>query len=141
MLDYPQLLLLGAFAGLTIFLGLPLAVVQSIGSKMKGFLNAIAIGILIFLTIDVFGHAWEPVIAAATLAFAGRGSMGDAALYLLTMFGGMAVGLLGLTWYETRYVKGPPLPRIAPDAYDCPIARPSLKLCAPIPIVIIIASR
>ena len=112
MIDYPQLLLLGAFAGLTIFLGLPLAVVQSIGSKMKGFLNAIAIGILIFLTIDVFSHAWEAVGDAATGAFAGRGSVGDAVLYLLAMFGGMAVGLLGLTWYETRYVKESPRSRI-----------------------------
>ena len=105
MIDYSQLLVLGAFAGLTIFLGLPLAVFQSVSSRMKGFLNALAIGILIFLTVDVLGHAWESAAGAASAAFVGKAPAGDAVLDLLAMFGGMAIGLLGLTWYETRYMK------------------------------------
>jgi ZIP family zinc transporter len=52
---------LGSIAGFTIFLGLPLAVLQNVSSKKKGFLNAIAIGILVFLIIVVFGHAWDSV--------------------------------------------------------------------------------
>lgn len=105
MIDYFQLLLLGGFAGLTIFLGLPLAVFQSVSSRMKGFLNALAIGILIFLTVDVLSHAWESAADAASTAFVGKAPVGDAVLDLLAMFGGMAIGLLGLTWYETRYMK------------------------------------
>lgn len=105
MIDYFQLLLLGAFAGLTIFLGLPLAVFQSVSSRVKGFLNALAIGILIFLTVDVLGHAWESAVDAASSAFVGKSPVGAAVLDLLAMFGGMAIGLLGLTWYETRYMK------------------------------------
>ena len=105
MINYSQLILLGAFAGLTIFLGLPLAVFQSVGSRMKGFLNALAIGILIFLTVDVLGHAWESAADAASAAFVGKAPVGDAVLDLLAMFGGMAIGVLGLTSYETRYMK------------------------------------
>lgn len=105
MIDYPQLLLLGAFAGFTIFLGLPLAAIQSVSSKKKGFLNAVAIGILIFLTVDVFSHAWESAEHAASSAFAGTAPLGDALLDLLAMFGGIAIGLLGLAWYGTRYMK------------------------------------
>jgi len=105
LIDFPQLLILGAFAGLTIFLGLPLAVIQRVSLKMKGFLNAVAIGILIFLTVDVFSHAWESTADAARTAFAGTSSIGDAGLALLAMFGGIAIGLLGLTWYGTRYMK------------------------------------
>ena len=56
--DYWQLLLLGAIAGFTIFLGLPVARLQHLSPKKKGFLNAIAIGILVFLIIDVFSHAY-----------------------------------------------------------------------------------
>jgi ZIP family zinc transporter len=97
--------MLGPFAGLTIFLGLPLAVFQSVSSRVKGFLNALAIGILIFLTVDVLGHAWEFAADAASAAFVGKAPVGDAVLDLLAMFGGMAIGLLGLTWYETRYMK------------------------------------
>ena len=105
LIDFPQLLILGAFAGLTIFLGLPLAVIQRVSLKMKGFLNAVAIGILIFLTVDVFSHAWESTADAARTALAGTSSIGDAGLALLAMFGGIAIGLLGLTWYGTRYMK------------------------------------
>lgn len=105
MVDFLGLLLLGAFAGLTIFLGLPLAVIQSVDSKKKGFLNAIAIGILIFLIVDVFSHAWESADETASSAVAGTASVGDALLALFAMFGGIAIGLLGLTWYGTRYMK------------------------------------
>ena len=59
MIDYWQLLVLGAIAGFTIFLGLPLAGLQNLSLRKRGFLNAFAIGILVFLIIDVFGHAWE----------------------------------------------------------------------------------
>jgi ZIP family zinc transporter len=110
LIDYLQVLLLGAFAGLTIFLGLPLAVIQSVSSKKKGFLNAVAIGILIFLTVDVLSHAWESATYTASRAFVGKSPVGDAALDLLAMFGGMAIGLLGLTWYGTRYMKETFLP-------------------------------
>jgi ZIP family zinc transporter len=78
LINYLQLLLLGAFAGLTIFLGLPLAVAQSVSPKKKGFLNAFAIGILIFLIVDVFGHAWEPTADAASSAFLGKSPTEDA---------------------------------------------------------------
>ena len=78
---------------------------QSVSSRLKGFLNALAIGILIFLTVDVLGHAWESAAVAASAAFVGKAPVGDAVLDLLAMFGGMGIGLLGLTWYETRYMK------------------------------------
>ena len=76
---------------------------------MKGFLNALAIGILIFLTVDVLSHAWESTAEAASTAFMGKSPAGDAVLDLLAMFGGLAIGLLGLTLYETRYMKESPV--------------------------------
>jgi zinc transporter, ZIP family len=100
--------LLGAIAGFTIFLGLPLAALQNVSGRTKGFLNAIAIGILIFLVIDVFSHAWETAGQAASNAFAGKASVGLAATDLLGLFGGLAIGLLGLVFYEARYMKGAP---------------------------------
>jgi len=53
-MDYWQLLLLGSIAGFTIFLGLPVSGFQHLCIKKKGFLNAFAIRILVFLIIDVF---------------------------------------------------------------------------------------
>ena len=110
MVNYPQLLVLGAFAGLTIFLGLPIAFLQRVSLTVKGFLNAFAIGILIFLTIDVFSHAWQSTAGAVFNAFIGKSPVGNAVLDLLAMFGGLAIGLLGLTWYGCRYMKDTPQP-------------------------------
>jgi ZIP family zinc transporter len=104
MIDYPQLLLLGGIAGFTIFLGLPLAVLQNASPRKKGFLNAIAIGILVFLIIDVFSHAWNTASSAAADAFVGKTPTGGAVLDLLAMFGGIALGLLGLVVYEAKYM-------------------------------------
>jgi len=106
-MDYWQLLLLGSIAGFTIFLGLPVAALQHLSIKKKGFLNAFAIGILVFLIIDIFSHAWESASTAASDAFAGKAPVGSTLLDLLAMFGGLAIGLLGLVWYESKYMKKP----------------------------------
>src|SRR3954463_7743725 len=103
-MDYWQLLLLGSIAGFTIFLGLPLAVLQNLSPRKKGFLNAFAIGILVFLIIDVFSHAWESTEEAASDALAGKTSIVDATIALLALFGGLGIGLLGLTWYESKFM-------------------------------------
>ena len=72
--------------------------------QKKGFLNAFAIGILVFLIIDVFSHAWESTEEAASNALAGKTSFVDASLALLPLFGGLGIGLLGLTWYENKFM-------------------------------------
>jgi len=98
--------LLAAIAGFTIFLGLPLARLQNVSPNRKGFLNAIAIGILVFLIIDVFGHAWESVGGIALDTFSGKAALGTGVPSILALFGGLAIGLLGLVFYETRYMCG-----------------------------------
>ncbi len=63
-----QILLLGAIAGLTIFLGLPLGRIRNPALGLRAFLNAVAVGILVFLLWDVFSQGIEPVEAAVTKA-------------------------------------------------------------------------
>jgi uncharacterized membrane protein YqjE len=58
-MDYFQLLLLAATAGFTIFLGLSLSIFQNISASKKRLHNAFVIGILVFLLVNVFGHAWD----------------------------------------------------------------------------------
>ena len=103
-IDYWQLLLLGAIAGFTIFLGLPLARLQNVSPKKKGFLNAIAIGILVFLIIDVSSHAWESVGNVAQGTYSGKVSLVTGIPTILALFGGLAIGLLGLVLYENIYM-------------------------------------
>ena len=105
MLDYAELLLLGAIAGLTIFLGLPLALLRNVSQRKKGFLNALSMGILVFLIVDVLSNAWNPTKAAAIGSYQGMSSFMSAASDLIALFGGLGLGLLGLAFYEQRYVR------------------------------------
>lgn len=102
MVDITELVVLGSIAGFTIFLGLPVALL-GVGDRVRGFLSAFAVGILIFLIVDVFSHAWDLTTASATAAFKG-GSAQGAALDLAVMFGGLTIGLLGLVAYERSYM-------------------------------------
>ena len=61
-----QILALGAIAGLTIFLGLPIGRMQNVSAETKAFLAATATGILIFLLWDVLSEAVGPVDFVAT---------------------------------------------------------------------------
>ena len=105
MIDYWQLVLLGSIAGFTIFLGLPIAALQNLSATKKGFLNAFALGILVFLIIDVFSHAWESAEGSASAVLEGKFTIENAILNLFAMFGGVAIGLLGLVLYETKMMK------------------------------------
>ena len=105
MVAYTQLLLLGGIAGFTIFLGLPVAALRSVSSRTKGFLNAVAIGILVFLTVDVFSHGWEAVQLTVIGAYAGTVPFSSALLAVVMMFAGIAIGLLGLVWYGARFTR------------------------------------
>jgi ZIP family zinc transporter len=53
----PEIVGLGAIAGFTIFLGLPIGRLRNPAPRIQAFLNAIAIGILVFLLFDVLAKA------------------------------------------------------------------------------------
>ncbi|MDA4119870.1 MAG: hypothetical protein OK436_04725 [Thaumarchaeota archaeon] len=107
MVDLLELVLLGSVAGFTIFLGLPVALL-GIGDRIRGLLNAFTVGILLFLIVDVFSHAWNLTTISAVTAFQSGGSVGTAITNLALMFGGITLGLLGLVAYERSYMgKGP----------------------------------
>ena len=59
-----ETLILGAIAGLTIFLGLPFATMRNVSRRWIAFLNAVAIGVLFFLLFDILRQAGEPIVEA-----------------------------------------------------------------------------
>jgi zinc transporter, ZIP family len=90
-----QILFLGAVAGFTIFLGLPVGRMQSVSLGVKSFLSAMATGILIFLFWDVMTAAVEPIEGALTEGNDGR------FLWLAALLTcGFTVGLLTLALYD-----------------------------------------
>jgi zinc transporter, ZIP family len=99
-----ELFLLGGLAGLTIFLGLPLALVRRVSDRVKGLLNATAMGILVFLIVEVLSQAWGSTVARVESVLAANGSAVAATPTLAAMFGGLAIGLIVLVLYERRYL-------------------------------------
>jgi ZIP family zinc transporter len=93
-------LLLGFIAGVTILLGLPVGRMRSPAPRLRMMLNAIAVGILLFLVWDVLSAAWEPIDRALSDFHAGDGGLGRATGYGLLFAGGIAVGMLSLVAYE-----------------------------------------
>src|ERR671931_2879642 len=90
-----HILLLGLIAGSTIFIGLPMGRLHNVGQTFKAFLSATATGILLFLLWDVLLEAIEPVEDALNARdwsqFTG---------YSALAFGGFAIGLLSLVYYD-----------------------------------------
>jgi ZIP family zinc transporter len=93
-------LFLGFIAGVTILLGLPIGRLKRPAPALRMMLNAIAVGILLFLAWDVLSAAWEPIDSALSEFHAGNGGLGSAFGYGLLFTGGLAVGLLALVAYE-----------------------------------------
>jgi len=94
-------LLLGLVAGVTIVLGLPVGRLRKPAPSLKLLLNAVAIGVLLFLVWDVLSAAWEPIDAALANVHEGKGGLGEAIGYGALATVGLAVGLLSLVWYES----------------------------------------
>lgn len=95
-----QIVLLGALAGFTIFLGLPLGRVSNPDIRIKAALSAMATGILIFLLWDVVSHGIEPVESALTRAADEGGSWLRFAALAATFATGSAAGLMSLVFYD-----------------------------------------
>ena len=89
---------LGAFAGVTIFLGLPVARMKGLPKVAQGFLNAFATGILIFILWDILTHASGPVEKA--LLGARSGSSTPFVLLAVIFAVGIGAGLLGLVYFN-----------------------------------------
>jgi ZIP family zinc transporter len=95
-----QTLLLGAIAGGTILLGMPLGRMERPAPNLRLALNGTAIGILLFLLWDVFSGAWGPIDEALVSYHGGTGGLGPVFGYGVLFAGGTTLGLMGLVYYE-----------------------------------------
>jgi len=86
---------LGAIAGGTIFLGLPLGRLRSASFRVRTLLSGMSAGILLFLLLEIFHHATEPVEDALVDGHWGEFS-GLSILYVV----GLGVGLLSLEYFR-----------------------------------------
>jgi zinc transporter, ZIP family len=99
------ILLLGAFAGLTIFLGLPLAFLKNVPQSLKAFLSMLATGVLVFLLYDVIQKASDPINAALDRVRTQHTGIGTFYLDVFLLVFGVGLGSVGLVYFTT-YVFG-----------------------------------
>jgi ZIP family zinc transporter len=101
-LSFAQTVLLGALAGFTIYLGLPVGRLQTLSPRMRVCLAMFSVGILAFIFVDVLAHADEIVEEALDGYKDGQSSFGHLAVLVALVIGGFGIGSAGLGILERR---------------------------------------
>ncbi|HZY98233.1 MAG TPA: multicopper oxidase domain-containing protein [Candidatus Baltobacteraceae bacterium] len=94
VLSFGMTVLLGAIAGFTIFLGLPIARARRLKPDVVALLNALAIGILLYLVVEIAQNAIVPIAQAVTQWHAGSTGFPYALVFVFVL--GLLIGLVGL---------------------------------------------
>ncbi len=100
-MNFVQTVALGAVAGLTIYLGLPLGRIKGLPDKVRSFLAMSSAGILVFLFFDIFSQLSSPIEASLT-----GHDYADFGLLLGVFLVGFCGGLLALIAFEHRVIRG-----------------------------------
>ena len=111
-MSFSETVLLGALAGFTIYLGLPVGRLRLLSDRTRVALAMFAVGILAFIFVDVLSHAKEIVEEALSGFKDGNRSFGHVLVMALLLIGGFGLGSAGLGVLERRMRPGPrpPLP-------------------------------
>ena len=100
MVDFAESVALSAVMGFSIYLSLPMILSKNQGERRMNFLNAVAVGILIFLIGDVF------LDAASSLYNGSLYGYGSSPWYDIVFTASMAVGFLVLFFAGSRSKMG-----------------------------------
>src|SRR3979411_755036 len=101
-MSFGQTIALGALAGFTIYIGLPLARLRLLSDRSRVALAMFAVGVLAFLFVDVMSHGEGILEQAIGKGHKGREGFGQVALFGCLLAGGFAAGSAGLAMLERR---------------------------------------
>ena len=108
-MSFVQTVLLGAIAGLTIYLGLPIGRIKGLPDKVRSFLAMSSAGILIFLFFDIFSQLSSPIEEMLT-----QRNYSQFSLLLGVFIVGFGGGLLTLIAFERRVIRGSSTQTLSP---------------------------
>jgi ZIP family zinc transporter len=101
-MGFSETVALGAVAGLTIFLGLPLGRIKRVDDRMRVALAMFSVGILAFIFMDVGKHA-EAILETALNHFKAHTAGFDHVLAMFALLAlGFTVGTAGISAVERR---------------------------------------
>jgi ZIP family zinc transporter len=115
-MSFAETAFLGAIAGSTIYIGLPLGRMESVGTRMRVCLAMLSVGILAFIFMDVTSNA-QGIVADALDAFKNKnGSLGHVLALFALLAAGFTAGVAGISAVERRLRDRPLPPPIAGGA-------------------------
>jgi zinc transporter, ZIP family len=119
-LSFAETVILGALAGLTIYLSLPFGRLELLSDRGRVGLAMFSVGVLAFLFVDVFEHAFGIVEHAVEGYKDGESGLGSAVGLASILGVGFALGSAGLAvverWMRPRRAEQPPITGGAADA-------------------------
>ncbi len=101
-MSFAQTVALGALAGFTIYLGLPIGRLQLIGGRSRVALAMFSVGVLAFIFVDVLSNATSIVKSALDGVKHHDGSLAHLIWLVVLLGGGFAAGSAGLAVIERR---------------------------------------
>ncbi len=101
-MSFAQTTALGALAGFTIFLGLPVGRLQLLSNRARVALAMFAVGVLAFIFVDVLSNGISIVDNALSAVKHHHGSLGYLIWLVVLLAGGFAIGSAGLATLERR---------------------------------------
>ena len=101
-LSFAQTIALGALAGFTIFLGLPVGRLQLLGSRPRVALAMFSIGVLAFIFVDVLSSGLSIIQNALQGVKDGHQSVAYLVWLVVLLAAGFAAGSAGLAMLERR---------------------------------------
>ena len=99
-MTFAQTAWLGGLSGFTIYLGLPLGRMRALSERARVALAMFAVGILMFIFVDILGQARDMLAVAVTGLQQGKHSLGHLAVVTVLLLGGFLLGLAGLGVFE-----------------------------------------
>jgi ZIP family zinc transporter len=128
-LPFGQTIALGAIAGLTIFIGLPVGRIRALDARARVALAMFSVGILAFIFMDVASHGVGIIESHLQAYKHGRGSFGTVAGLFAILVVGFTAGSAGLTlvdrWIRSLWQRRAPLPPVAGASPEAPALAPS----------------
>ena len=111
VVSFGETVLLGALAGFTIYLGLPVGRIEFVSQRAKVALAMFSVGVLAFLFAEVLVHGVEIVEGHFDELHHGEGSLLEGLSLALVLGVGFTVGSAGLALVERRMrtTKPPPI--------------------------------
>ena len=130
-MSFAQTVALGALAGFTIYLGLPVGRLQLLSSRARVALAMFSVGVLAFIFVDVLSNGMMIVNTALDQFKHDRGSLAHVIWLVVLLGGGFAAGSAGLALLERRIRPlGSPRPPIAGGADAAAFTHPEAEALA-----------